>query len=106
VKITPTPIPLSGTTLSVALRLLSGTNFSAAAPFSGSIVITNTGPQFLQLAAAAPATLGGMNRGIPGDQARFVITRLGDLNGPGNDSVSVVPKSFTLTNVNLLAPAL
>jgi hypothetical protein len=104
VKITPTPIPVSGQTLTFNVRLVSGTNYSAAAPFNGAISILNTGPQLLQLSAAAPASLGGMNRGIPNDYARFVLTRLGDLNGPGNDSLNVVPKSFTITNFNYLNP--
>ena len=52
------------------------------------MAILNTGPQLLQLSAPTPTTLGGMNRGVPNDQARFVITRLGDTNGPGNDAGS------------------
>jgi len=105
VKITPTATPVSGPTLTFNVRLLSGTNYSATAPVAGAINILNTGPQLLQLSAAAPATLGGMNRGIPNDYARFVITRLGDLQGPGNDSLLVTPKSFTVTNIDYLAPA-
>ena len=105
VKIIPTAFPVSGTIKTVNLRVLSGTNYSAAAPLAGNIIIQNTGPQVLQLSAAAPATLGGMNRGIPNDYARFVITRLGDTNGPLNDSLSVVPKSLTVSNMNFLAPA-
>lgn len=106
VKITPTALPLSGPTLSFNVRLTGGTNYSAAAPLNGSIAILNTGPQLLQLSAAAPATLGGMNRGIPGDQARFVITRLGDTNGPNNDAVNpITPRPLTITAVNYFPPA-
>ncbi|MFT8131026.1 hypothetical protein, partial [Salmonella enterica] len=89
-----------GATLTFSVRLLSGTNYSAAAPLAGAISIFNTGPQLLQLTPAAPATLGGMNRGIPNDYARFVITRVGDLNGPGNGFNAVTPKSYTVTNFN------
>jgi hypothetical protein len=106
VKVIPTAIPVSGPTLTFNVRLLSGTNYSATAPLAGNIIIQNTGPQLLQLSAAAPATLGGMNRGIPNDYARFVITRLGDTNGPGNDAVNpIVGRTLTLTNINYLAPA-
>lgn len=106
IKIIPTATPVSGPTLTVGLRLNSGTNYSAAAPLSASIAILNTGPQLLQLSAAAPATLGGMNRGIPNDYARFVITRLGDTNGPNNDAVNpIVPKSLTVNNIRLLPPS-
>jgi len=106
VKIIPTATPVSGPTLTVGLRLNSGTNYSATAPLAASIAILNTGPQLLQLSAAAPATLGGMNRGILNDQARFVITRLGDTNGPNNDAVNpIVPKSFTVNNIRLLPPS-
>jgi hypothetical protein len=106
VKIIPTAIPVSGPTLSVNLRLNSGTNYSAAFPLSGGMAILNTGPQLLQLSAAAPNTLGGMNRGIPNDQARFLITRLGDTNGPGNDAINpIVARALTVTNINYLPPA-
>ena len=105
VKITPTATPISGPTFTFNVRVNSGTNYSAAAPLAGNIIIQNTGPQVLQLSAAAPSTLGGMNRGIPNDYARFIITRLGDTNGPLNDSLSVVPKNLTISSMNLLAPA-
>jgi hypothetical protein len=106
VKVIPTATPVSGPTLTFTVRLNSGTNYSAAPPLNGTVTILNTGPQLLQLAAAAPASLGGMNRGIPNDQARFVITRLGDLNGPGNDGVNpVVQRTMTVSAVDLLPPA-
>lgn len=106
VKVTPTAYPVSGPTYAFNVRLLSGTNYSATAPLAGSIAILNTGPQLLQLSAAAPATLGGMNRGIPNDQARFVITRLGDTNGPNNDAVNpIVARTLTVNNIRLLPPA-
>jgi hypothetical protein len=106
VKVIPTKLPLSGPTLTFNVRLVGGTNYSAVAPQNGSIAILNTGPQLIQLSAAAPATLGGMNRGIPGDQARFVITRLGDTNGPNNDAVNpIVPRPLTISAVNYFPPA-
>lgn len=106
VKVIPTALPVSGPTLSFNVRLNSGTNYSAAAPLSAGIAILNTGPQLLQLSAAAPATLGGMNRGIPNDYARFVITRLGDTNGPNNDAVNpIVARNLTVNDIRLLPPA-
>lgn len=106
VKIIPTALPVSGPTLTFNVRLLSGTNYSATAPLNGSLAILNTGPQLVQLSAAAPATLGGMNRGIPRDYARFVITRLGDTNGPGNDAVNpIVQRPFTISAINYFPPA-
>ena len=39
-----------------------------------------------------------MSRNVTNDYAQFVITRWGDLNGPGNSSGSVNPKSYTVTN--------
>jgi hypothetical protein len=106
VKVTPTAYPVSGPPYLFNVRLLSGTNYSANAPLAGAINIVNTGPQLLTLSAAAPSTLGGMNRGIPTDQARFVITRLGDTNGPGNDAINpIVARTFTVTNIDYLAPA-
>ncbi len=106
VKITPTKLPLSGPTLTFNVRLLGGAKHSAATPLNGSIAILNTGPQLIQLSAAAPATLGGMNRGIPGDQARFIITRLGDTNGPNNDAVNpITARPLTITALNYFPPA-
>lgn len=106
VKIIPTALPVSGPTTTLSVRLLSGTNYSAAAPLAGSLAILNTGPQLLQLTAAAPSTQGGMNRGIPNDYARFVITRLGDTNGPNNDAVNpIVARNLTVNDIRLLPPA-
>jgi hypothetical protein len=104
VKLTPTATPVSGPVLNVNVRLIPGANYSAQAPLNGSMAILNTGPQLVQLVAFVPGTYANMNRGIPGDQARFVITRLGDTNGPGNDSITVSPKSFTITNFNYYPP--
>jgi hypothetical protein len=106
VKVTPTKYPVSGPPYAFNVRLLSGTNYAASAPIAGAINIINTGPQLLQLSAASPSTLGGMDRGIPNDQARFVITRLGDTNGPGNDAVTpIVARPYTVTNFVYLPPA-
>ena len=82
VKIIPTADPVSGPTYSFTVRLLSGATYTAVAPNSGNLAIINTGPQLLTLSAPAPATLAGMNRVIPNDQARFRITRTGDTQRP------------------------
>ncbi|MEO5804029.1 MAG: immunoglobulin domain-containing protein [Verrucomicrobiota bacterium] len=78
------------------MTLRGGANYLAAPPVSGSVSIANTGPQLLILSAAASGTT--MNRGIPGDYAKFLITRLGDTNGPGNSPGNVTPASYTVTN--------
>jgi hypothetical protein len=104
VKVTPTAIPVSGPTLTVNMRLNSGSNYFAAVPLNGSIAILNTGPQLIQLSAAAIG--GNMNRGIAHDYAKFVITRLGDTNGPGNDAVNpITARALTVTNVNYFGTA-
>jgi len=106
VKIIPTVYPVSGPTYVFNVRLIGGTNYSAVAPISGGIAILNTGPQLLQLSAAVPTTLGGMSRGIPNDQARFIITRLGDTNGPNNDAVNpIVGRPFTVNALNYFGTA-
>jgi hypothetical protein len=105
VKVIPTVYPVSGPTYSFTVRLIGGTNYAATAPTSGGIAILNTGPQFVQVAPAAPTTLGGMNRGIPNDQARFIVTRYGDTNGPNNDAVNpIVARPLTIPAVSYFPP--
>ena len=106
VKVIPTKTPVSGIELSFNVRLLSGTNYNATAPLNAGLAIINTGPQLLLLSAASPSTLAGMDRGILNDQARFVIARLGDTNGPNNDSVNpIVQSTLNINNFNFCAPA-
>ncbi len=78
IQIIPTATPVIGPTLTATLRVLGGTNYAAVSPLSGNVSIANTGPQLLILSAAATGAT--MNRGIPGDNAQFVITRWGDTN--------------------------
>ena len=96
INIAPTATPVSGPTLTTTLRLNGGANYVATVPVVASVSIANTGPQALVLSASATGTT--MNRGIPGDYARFVITRHGDTNGPGNSPGNVVPTSYTLNS--------
>jgi hypothetical protein len=103
VKITPTALPVSTNTLTVSLQVLGGAANVAGAPARGTIFIQNTGPQLLLLTAAASGTT--MYRGIPNDYVKFVITRLGDTNGPGNSAGSVTAKSYTVTNVTYFGTA-
>jgi hypothetical protein len=106
VKVTPTIYPISGPTYAFNVRLLGGTNYSAIAPISGGIALINTGPQLLQVSAPVPTTQAGMSRGILNDQARFIITRLGDTNGPNNDAVNpIVARPFTVTALNYYGTA-
>ena len=98
IQIIPTATPVIGPTLTATVRVSGGANYVAVSPLVGTVSIMNTGPQLLTLSAAA-ATLGtSMNRGIPGDYAHFIITRLGDLNGPGNSPGNVTQNSYTVTN--------
>ncbi len=96
--VTPTATPVIGPTLPVTLRVSGGATYTAAAPLLGTVSILNTGPQLLTLSAASAALGATMNRGIPGDYANFIITRTGDLNGPGNGVGSVTPTAYTVTN--------
>ena len=103
VKIIPTALPVSTNTLTVILTVSGGANYLAAAPVRDTVYIQNTGPQLLLLTAAASGTT--MYRGVTNDYARFVITRLGDTNGPGNSFGSVTPRSYTVTNVTYFGTA-
>jgi hypothetical protein len=103
VKIIPTANPVSTNTLTVVLQVQGGAANVAGAPARDTVFIQNTGPQLLLLTAAASGTT--MYRGVTNDYARFVITRLGDTNGPGNSAVAVAAKPFTVTNVNYFGTA-
>ena len=96
IQIIPTAKPLVGPTLTVTFRLSGGLNYTAGTPLTGTVAIANTGPQVLVLSAATTGT--SMRRGVANDYAEFVITRLGDTNGPGNSASSITPASYTLTN--------
>jgi len=103
VKIIPTAFPVSTNTLTVNLQVQGGAANVAGAPARDTVFIQNTGPQLLLLTAAASGTT--MYRGVTNDYARFVITRLGDTNGPGNIVGNVTPKSYTVTNVTYFGTA-
>jgi Immunoglobulin I-set domain len=103
VLIVPTATPVSGPTLTVGLRVVGGPSYLAGSPSSGTITIDNTGPQLLVLSVATNSAT--MSRGILHDYAKFVITRWGDTNGPGNSFGSVAPHSFTITNFTYLGTA-
>jgi hypothetical protein len=105
IKIIPTATPVTGPTLTVTLRLSGGATYTAVSPIVGNVTIANTGPQLLLLSAATAAQGTTMNRGISGDYASFIITRLGDLNGPGNSAGSVNPTPYTITNFILSGTA-
>ncbi|HEV2329029.1 MAG TPA: immunoglobulin domain-containing protein [Verrucomicrobiae bacterium] len=95
--VTPTATPISGPTLTVGIRVIGGA-ILAGTPETASMTILNTGPQLLLLTPASFGTT--MSRNVTNDYAQFVITRWGDLNGPGNSAGSVTPKSYTVTNFN------
>lgn len=103
VQVIPTATPVSGPTLTAGLRLVGGANYLAGTPLSAAVTIANTGPQVLLLSAAATGTT--MNRAIANDYARFVITRHGDTNGPGNSAGNVTPTSYTVTNFSYFGTA-
>ncbi len=103
VQIIPTATPVSGPTLTVGIRVLGGANYLAGTPLTGTISIANTGPQLLILSAIANSAT--MSRSISNDFAKFAITRLGDLNGPGNSAGSVNQTAYTVTNFTYLGTA-
>jgi len=103
VKITPTALPVSTNTLTVIMTVTGATNYLAVAPIRGTINIQNTGPQLLLLSAAASG--GTMYRGTTNDYAKFIITRLGDTNGPANSFGNVTPKPFTINLINYYGTA-
>jgi hypothetical protein len=97
--VTPTATPLSGPTLTVTIKMAGGSNFAVVTPYNATLSIANTGPQYLFLSAASSIQGPTMNRGIPNDYARFVLTRWGDTNGPGNSTLVTNQVSYTVTNI-------
>jgi hypothetical protein len=96
VQVVPTATPVSGPTLTVDILLIGGANYLAATPETAIISIMNTGPQLLLLTPASFGTT--MSRNVTNDYAQFVITRWGDLNGPGNSPNSINQRNYTVTN--------
>ena len=103
VLITPTAFPVSTNSQSVVLGLSNPSAYQFGTPSKGTIFIQNTGPQLLVLTAASAGT--SMYRGVTNDYAKFVITRNGDTNGPGNSAGSVSPNAFTITNLSFFGTA-
>ena len=103
VQIIPTPIPVSTNTLTVVLQVLGGSAYLAGSPARDTVYLQNTGPQLLLLSAAASGTT--MYRGVTNDYAKFVITRLGDTNGPGNSLGNITSRAYTVTNVSYFGTA-
>jgi len=97
VKVIPTATPVTGPTLTVGILVLGGANYLAAPPVSATVSILNTGPQLLLLTPASFGTT--MSRNVSGDFAQFVITRWGDLAGPGNSPGHINQTSYTVTNI-------
>lgn len=102
VKITPTATPVSGPSYSLTATLTSGGNYVAGTPKTATLSIQNTGPQLLFVSSTSGNT---MNRNIPGDYAKFTLTRWGDTNGPGNTSSPAIPHSYTVTNITYFGTA-
>jgi hypothetical protein len=103
VHIIPTATPVVGPTLTVGLRVVGGPAYLAGSPSQGTVFIANTGPQLLVLSPASSGST--MSRGVANDYAKFVITRLGDTNGPGSSASGVSPQSYTITNFTYLGTA-
>ena len=102
-KVTPTTNPVSGLTLSLGLRLSGGATYLAQTPTSDTVFLQNTGPQVLVLSSVTKGAT--MYRGVPNDSARFVVTRLGDTNGPNNTLNNVTPRTYTVKNATYLGTA-
>jgi hypothetical protein len=92
ITVTPTAVPVSGPTFNVTLTLVGGANYLTAHPITDTINIVNTGPDVISITPAAGST---MYRGVANDYATFVISRLGDTNGP---APSHSPSTLTVTN--------
>jgi hypothetical protein len=92
VTITPTALPLYGPSTTVTLKIIGGATYLAASPVQDTVTIANTGPQYISITRVSA---GSMYRGLSNDFGSFVITRLGDTNGPGGASA---PSALTLTN--------
>ncbi len=92
VTITPTALPVTGPSTTVTLKIIGGATYLAASPVEDTVTIANTGPQFVSITSVSA---GSMYRGLSNDYGSFVITRLGDTNGPGGANA---PSALTLTN--------
>ena len=101
--ITPTAFPVSTNSQTVVLGLANPSAYQFGSPSKGTIFIQNTGPQLLVLTAAPAGT--SMYRGITNDYAKFVITRFGDTNGPGNTAGNVSQRAYTVTNISYYGTA-
>ena len=109
VKITPTAFPASTNTMTVIMAISGGSTYLAGSPSRDTVYIANTGPQLLLLTAIVNTTTlyggGTMYRGVTNDYAKFVITRLGDTNGPGSSPGNISPAAYTITNVTYVSNA-
>jgi hypothetical protein len=103
VMTTPTAWPVSTNTQTIVLGLANPSLYQFGTPSKGTVLIQNTGPQLLVLTAAGAGT--SMYRGVTNDYAKFVITRFGDTNGPGNSAGSISQNAFTVTNISYFGTA-
>jgi Immunoglobulin I-set domain len=103
VVITPTTLPVSTNTQTVILGLANPSAYQFGTPSKGTIYIQNTGPQLLVLTVAGGGA--SMYRGVTNDYAKFVITRFGDTNGPGNSAGNVSQIPYTVTNLSYYGTA-
>jgi hypothetical protein len=103
VLITPTTFPVSTNTQTVILGLANPSAYQFGTPSKGTVYLQNTGPQLLVLTAAAGGA--SMYRGVTNDYAKFVITRFGDTNGPGNSAGNVSQIPYTVTNLSYYGTA-
>jgi hypothetical protein len=103
VVITPTTWPVSTNTQTVILGLANPAAYQFGTPSKGTVYLQNTGPQLLVLTAAAAGA--SMYRGVTNDYAKFVITRFGDTNGPGNTNGNISQIPYTVTNLSYYGTA-
>ncbi len=101
--VTPTATPVSGPSYTVTITMTGGGNYVAGSPHTATLSIANTGPQYVFLTAASSGTT--MNRGIPNDYAKFIVTRWGDTNGPNNTASSITPLAYTVSNITYTGTA-
>ena len=109
ITITPTAYPVSTNTTTLTMQIANPTAYVPGNPAKGIVYIQNTGPQKLYLTASPTTLTSGtgntMYRGVTNDYCRFVITRYGDTNGPGNYPGSVAANAYTITNLNYYGTA-
>ena len=77
ITITPVNDGKSRPTNTVVLSLTGGATYSPSVPFSDTVYIQNTGPQFVFI-SSTPAS--SMYKRLTNDYGSFVITRWGDVN--------------------------